>query len=116
MEDYKELIVWQKSMQVVKSIYSLTRKLPKEEQFGLSDQMRRASVSIPSNIAEGFGRHAPKDYSRFLSIARGSKYELETQIRICIMLEYVSENEVSEILTLLDEIGKMLNALINKLN
>ena len=115
MEDYKELVVWQKSMQVVKEVYTMVRKLPKEEQYGLSDQMRRAAVSMPSNIAEGFGRHATKDYSRFLTIARGSKYELETQIRICIMLDYLSENDVKETLCLLDEVGKMLNSLINKL-
>ena len=115
MEDYKELVVWQKSMQIVKNIYSLIRNLPKEEQYGLSDQMRRAAVSIPSNIAEGFGRHAAKDYCRFLSIARGSKYELETQIDICMMLGYLCENDVNETLSLLDEVGKMLNSLINKL-
>ena len=115
MEDYKELVVWQKSMLIVKNVYSLTKKLPKEEQFGLSDQMRRASVSIPSNIAEGFGRHSSKDYSRFLSIACGSKYELETQLQICTMLDYISKNECDETLFLLEEVGKMLNALINKL-
>ena len=115
MEDYKELVVWQKSMQAVKNVYSLVKKLPKEEQYTLSDQMRRAAVSIPSNIAEGFGRHSAKDYSRFLSIARGSKYELETQLRICIMLGYLSEKDTSETLLLLEEVGKMLNSLMRKL-
>ena len=77
MDSYQDLIVWQKSMQLVKEVYTLVKTLPKEEQFALSDQMRRAVVSIPSNIAEGYGRNSTNDYIRFLNIARGSKYELD---------------------------------------
>lgn len=112
---YKELIVWQKSMELVKEIYCLVKKLPKEETYGLSDQMRRAVVSIPSNIAEGNGRKSQVEYTRFLDIARGSQFELETQLHICIMLKYLTENETQKAFELIGEVGKMLNSLIIKL-
>jgi len=82
LKSYKELLVWQKSMMLVSKIYELTRKLPEDERFGLISQMRRSSVSIPSNIAEGWGRLSRKNYIQFLRISRGSLYELETQILI----------------------------------
>ena len=78
MQNYKELIVWQKSMDLVAEIYKLVKFLPKEETYALSDQMRRAVVSIPSNIAEGYGRNSTRDYVKFLKTARGSCFELET--------------------------------------
>jgi len=112
---YKELIVWKKSMELVKEIYTLTKNLPKEETYGLCDQMRRAAVSIPSNIAEGNGRKTDIEYARFLNISRGSECELETQLYICIMLNYLTETETKNAFSLLSEIGKMLNTLINKL-
>ena len=112
MDSYQDLIVWQKSMQLVKEVYALVKQLPKEEQFALSDQMRRAAVSIPSNIAEGYGRNSTNDYIRFLNIARGSKYELETQIQICVMLNYVSKENAAPALVLSEEIGRMINALV----
>ena len=112
---YKELIVWQKSMELVKEIYSLVKKLPKEETYSLSDQMRRAATSIPSNIAEGNGRKSQVEYARFLDIARGSQFELETQLHICIMLNFLTENETKKAFELIAEIGKMLNTLIIKL-
>ena len=115
MESYQDLIVWQKSMQLVKEVYTLVKQLPKEEQFALSDQMRRAAVSIPSNIAEGYGRNSTNDYIRFLNIARGSKYELETQIQIGVMLNYFSKENAAIALALSEEIGKMINTLIKKL-
>jgi four helix bundle protein len=115
MDSYQDLIVWQKSMQLVKEVYTLVKTLPKEEQFALSDQMRRAVVSIPSNIAEGYGRNSTNDYIRFLNIARGSKYELDTQIQICVMLNYISEEKTATALELSEEIGRMINALIKKL-
>ena len=89
---YKDLILWQKSMELVKETYSLVKKLPKEETYALSDQMRRAAISIPSNIAEGNGRKSKIDYVRFLDISRGSLYELETQIYIGVMLNFFEEN------------------------
>lgn len=115
MDSYKDLIVWQKAMILVKEIYTIVKLLPKEEHYALSDQMRRAAVSIPSNIAEGYGRNSANDYIRFLNIARGSKYELETQIRICVMLNYITEEQSQLALELTQEIGKMINALIKKL-
>ena len=115
MDSYQDLIVWQKSMQLVKEVYTLVKTLPKEEKFALSDQMRRAVVSIPSNIAEGYGRNSTNDYIRFLNIARGSKYELDTQIQICVMLNYISKEKAATALELSEEIGRMINALIKKL-
>ena len=112
MDSYQDLIVWQKSMQLVKEVYTLVKTLPKEEQFALSDQMRRAVVSIPSNIAEGYGRNSTNDYIRFLNIARGSKYELDTQIQICVMLNYISKEKAATALALSEEIGRMINALV----
>lgn len=112
---YKDLVVWQRSMELVKEIYLLVRKLPKEETYALSDQMRRAAVSIPSNIAEGYGRKSKTEYIRFLDIARGSQYELETQIQICVMLGLLSEKDTEKAFALISEVGKMLNVLINKL-
>ena len=115
MNSYRELVVWQRGMELVEEIYKLARFLPKEEMYALSDQMRRAAVSIPSNIAEGFARKAPKDYARFLLMARGSKYELETLLTICERLKYLSEDETKKAMGLCDEIGKMLNSIIAKL-
>ena len=116
MEDYRDLIVWKKSMELVKSVYALTKQLPKEEILALSNQLRRAVVSIPSNIAEGYGRNSKQDYLRFLNIARGSKNEVETQLHICLLLEYLNQNELSASLNLCQEVGKMLNALINSVS
>ncbi|WP_295076706.1 four helix bundle protein [Ruminococcus sp.] len=116
MENYRNLIVWQKSMQLVKEIYKLLRLMPNYEQYALSDQMRRAAVSIPSNIAEGAGRGSKKDFAHFLSIARGSKYELETQLFICIELDYLSEEQCREALSIVNEVGIILNGFIKKLS
>ena len=115
MQTYRELIVWQKSMDLVEEVYKLVRRLPKEETYALSDQMRRAVVSIPSNIAEGYGRNAPKEYVRFLNIARGSKHEIETQLLICVRLHYLNDSDITFAMQLCDEIGRMLNSLIKKL-
>lgn len=112
---YKELMVWQKSMNLVEEIYKLTASLPKEEQFGLVNQMRRAAVSIPSNIAEGQSRQSAKEYLHFLSIARGSKAELSTQIEICIRLCYLDATRAQLAISLCEEVGKMLYAQINSL-
>ena len=113
---YRQLKVWQKAMELVKETYRLTSRLPREERYTLSDQLRRAAVSIPSNIAEGYGRSTTKDYVRFLSIARGSKYEVETQLLICVMLGYLSEEEISDATKICDEIGKMLTVILTKLS
>ena len=113
MEDFRNLVVWQKSMDLVKQVYALMRLLPKEEIFALSNQIRRAVVSIPSNIAEGYGRHSRNDYLRFLNIARGSKNEVETQLQICLMLDYLKPEDIAETQAICTEVGKMLNSLIN---
>lgn len=113
--DYKDFIVWQKAIDLSVEIYKLVKLLPKTETYALSDQMRRAVVSIPSNIAEGQGRNSVKDFVYFLSITRGSQKELETQIYICTKLEYFTEEDASTALNLCEEVGKMLNSLIIKL-
>ena len=95
--------------------YRLVKKLPKEETYGLADQMRRAAVSIPSNIAEGYDRASAKEYIRFLYIAKGSRSELETQILGCIRLRYFSESDAEVALNLCKEVSKILNAIIKKL-
>ena len=115
INNYRELFVWKRSMELVVEAYKLTKYLPKEETYALSDQIRRAAVSVPSNIAEGNGRASTKDYARFLSMARGSKYELETQLLICVKLSYLTEEQISKAMSLSEEIGRMLNALIAKL-
>jgi len=112
---YHELIVWQKAMELAVIIYNLTKKLPKEELYSLSDQMRRAAISISSNIAEGQDRDTNKEFVRFLTFSRGSKAELETQLLICVKVGFLKETEISEAMDLLKEIGKMLTSLINKL-
>ncbi len=114
--DHKDLIVWQKSMDLLIEIYRLVKKLPKEETYALSDQMRRAAVSIPSNISEGRGRSSEKDYLRFLFIARGSRAELETQLMACLRLNYLGDDDVETALSLSSEISSMLNAMISKLS
>lgn len=115
MNSYKELIVWQKSIELSKKIYSLTERFPKSEVFGIANQMRRAVVSIPSNIAEGYARGHRKEYLQFLSVAFGSGAELETQILIAKELNFIKEIECKEISSLLGEIMKMLNKLISSL-
>lgn len=115
MKGYKELIVWQKSMDLVVEIYKMVKLLPKEETYALSDQMRRAVISIPSNIAEGKGRDSIKEFIYFLNIARGSCFELETQIQACLRVQYLTEDKVAFSLDLLNEVGKMLSAMIKNL-
>src|SRR3989338_2316899 len=112
MKSYKELIVWQKSFQLVILVYKLTSKFPREEIYGLTSQVRRASVAIPSNIAEGFARKYRKEYIQFLSVAYGSGAEFETQLLLSKELKYMSEEEYSKIILLLGEVMKMLNKML----
>lgn len=116
MSNYKELLIWQKSIQLVTDIYKLTKTFPKEELYGLASQMQRAVVSIPSNIAEGNDRNSRKEFSQFLRIARGSLAELETQIIISEKLEYTNERQITPILNNCYEIGRMINGLLTKFN
>ncbi len=115
MQSYKDLIVWQKSMKLIVEIYRLVKLLPKTETYALSDQMRRAVISIASNIAEGYGRHSTREYIQFLSIARGSCFELDTQLNACVCIEYLNVNDTELAFNLLNEITKMLNSIIKKL-
>ncbi|PCI27803.1 four helix bundle protein [Candidatus Wolfebacteria bacterium] len=115
LHSHKELIVWQKSVSFVESIYSLTRSFPKEEQFGLVSQMRRAAVSVPSNIAEGRARGTRKDFVHFLRISFASCAELETQLEISKRLSFGKEEEYTTTDTLLLEIRKMLSVMIRKM-
>ncbi len=112
---YSELVVWQKSMDLVTEIYKFSNNFPSDERFGLSSQMRRAAVSVPSNIAEGHGRKATGAYINHLSIAHGSLMELETQIQIALRLEFVGASAALVLIAQSNEIGRMLNALKNSL-
>ena len=107
MHNYKKLNVWVSSISLVKNIYKLTRKFPKDEMFVLTQQLRRAAISIPSNIAEGAGRNSNAQFKNFLQISIGSCYEVETQLIISKELEYISEEELETISKELDSIMKM---------
>jgi four helix bundle protein len=108
---YKKLKVWQKAMKLVVQVYKATRNFPKNEQYGLVSQMRRSVISIPSNIAEGHGRSSDKEIVRFLDIARGSIFELDTQIEISKRLNFLDIQEYNNIFNMLDEISRMLSGL-----
>ena len=116
INDYKDLLVWKKAMNLVLAVYNITKLLPKNEIYGISDQMRRAAVSIPSNIAEVYGRQTQKSYAQFLTIDRGSAYELETQLLLCQKIHQISSETIKDILNSISEIKKMLTAIINRLH
>jgi four helix bundle protein len=116
MTTHKDLTVWKKSMNLVILIYKVTGKFPKEELFGLTSQMRRAAVSIPSNIAEGHGRHSEKEVIRFLYISLGSASELETQILLSNKLDFLNEEDFNQLNELNNEVLKMLASLIRSKN
>jgi four helix bundle protein len=113
---FRALKVWQRSMQVSAQVIQLTTAFPKLHHFGLVQQMQRASISIPSNIAEGYNRKSRKEYVQFLSIALGSTAELETQCELSMLAGLATQEDVAFITTELDEIGKMLRVMIQKLS
>jgi len=115
LQNFQELNVWKKAYELTLLIYKETEKFPKSEVFGLSSQLRRAAVSIASNIAEGYQRQHGGEYVQFLSIAFGSCAEVETQLLLCQDLHYLSENNSQILINLLTEVGKMLYALIAKI-
>lgn len=115
LKNYKELKVWQKSYQLCIGIYKITRAFPKEEQYCLTSQIRKSAISVPSNIAEGYGRGSTNDYIRFLYIAYGSNCELETQILLSSDLGYIEENYKRDLLDRIREVERMLKALIKLL-
>ena len=115
-QDYRDLIVWKKAMELTVCIYGLTQSFPKQEIYGLSSQMRRASVSIASNIAEGRGRLNPAEFRQFLAMAQGSIYELETQLLIANSLGFARAEAIKQAESIANEVSKMLGAFIQKLN
>ena len=116
IQNFKDLRIWQEGIKLVKDIYLLTKSFPKDEMYGLSSQMRRCAVSIPSNIAEGFRRYYNKEYKQFLYITLGSCAELETQVMISHELEYIKEEIKEEITEKIQYICKMGSKLIQKLD
>jgi len=115
MKTYRDLQVWQKSMTLVTAIYKISKRFPKDEVYGLTSQMRRCAVSIPSNMAEGYGRNSTNEYLHFLRIATGSLYELQTQMEISVNLYYLNRDEFDKLYELSREIERMLSSLIGKL-
>lgn len=115
MRDFKTLNIWQDGMEMVKSVYQIVRLLPSEEKFGLRSQMCRAVVSIPSNIAEGCSRNSQKDFKRFLEIALGSVFELETHFLILSNVELINNDDCQQFLANLNKLQRQINSLIQKL-
>jgi len=115
-QSYRDLIVWQKSIELAKQLYRLTAKFPNDEKFGLISQIRRAAVSVSSNIAEGQARNTTREFIQFISHAEGSAAELDTQLYLSIELGFVTSMEAAPILALIDEIRRMLNSLRRRLS
>jgi len=113
--NYADLIAWQKAMNLAESVYKATKTLPREEQYGLTSQMRRAAVSVPSNIAEGEGRRTGGQFLHMLGIAYGSLRELETQVILANRLRYIPDTESRALTTQCGEVGRLLNGLMNSL-
>lgn len=109
------MIVWQKSMQLAAEVYKLTRDFPREEVYGLTSQIRRSAISIPSNIAEGHGRLNVKEFRQFLGIARGSTYELQTQLELALSLEFASLDQIDLSSRLAQEVGRMIYSLLGSM-
>lgn len=115
MSNFRNLMIWQKSMSLITKIYKSTKNFPKEEIFALTSQIRRSSVSIPSNIAEGFGRDSNKEYLRFLNISIGSLFEMQTQLEIAKNIDYLNEEEFNTLYEDSREIERMLVSFIVKI-
>ena len=115
LQSYRELLVWQKAMELATMVYRLTEPFPKREIYGLAAQLRRAGVSVPSNIAEGYGRGSRREYLQFLTIAQGSLKELETQVLLAERLTYATAVQASRVLSEAEAVGKMLGSLIRSL-
>jgi four helix bundle protein len=113
---YKELVVWQRAMDLVTEVYRATATFPDHEKFGLAAQLHRAAVSVPSNIAEGQGRLTPGEFKQFLGNARGSLFEVETQVMIAGNLGLIAERKRQNLHQLIDDVGRLLNGLIRSLS
>ena len=115
IRSHRDLVVWQKAMDLAVEVYRIVRALPDAERFGLISQLSRAATSIPANIAEGHGRMGSREYANFLSIARGSLKELETLLELAVRVGYVPEDDTKTALSIADEVGRMLTTLIQRL-
>lgn len=115
IKSYRDLVAWQKAIDLVEAIYVATATFPREELYGLTSQLRRAAVSVPSNIAEGQSRHTTRDFLHFLSISKGSLSELETQITIAERLKYFSANDATNLIELSSEVGRLVSGLARSL-
>src|SRR5581483_7522343 len=112
VQNYRDLVVWQRAMDLAEAIYGISRGFPKEELYGLTNQVRRAAVSVPSNIAEGQGRGSTREFVQFLHIANGSRQELETQLILAQRLNYIREQELEPLLALSEEVGRIRSGLL----
>lgn len=115
-QDFHELTVWQRSVELTVCIYTLTKSFPRDEMYGLTSQMRRASVSVASNIAEGRGRLSPAEFRQFLGLAQGSVFELKTQLEVARRVEMAGREALNQALSLSEEVSKMLASFIQKLH
>jgi four helix bundle protein len=116
VKNYRDLVAWQKSVEFVEIVYQLSRRFPADERFALTTQLRRAAVSVPSNVAEGEGRFSRPDFLRFLSMALGSLREAETQIEIAVRLKYCDRAATTPALALADEVGRLIRGLAKSLS
>ena len=115
MASYRELIAWKKGMQLVTDVYAATRQFPREEMYGLTSQIRRSAVSVPSNVAEGHGRTTNRDRHYFITAARGSVLELQTQIEIALNVGYLERDRAAKLIESADEVGRIINGLMRSL-
>lgn len=115
IKNFKDLEIWQEAVKLVEEIYKITKEFPREELYGIVNQIRRSAVSIPSNIAEGFMRYHNKEFRQFLFIALASNAEVETQLIVCHKLKYITEQKLNEFSEKLDRLNRMIMALIKKL-
>lgn len=113
MRNFKNLQIWKDGIELVKKIYEMTENLPKEEKYGIKSQITRAAISVPSNIAEGCSRNSDIEFKRFLEIAMGSLFEIETQLFLCIELEFISTKKYDFLFDLIHKEAKQINSLIN---
>jgi four helix bundle protein len=113
MRGHRDLVAWQKAMDLAKQVYVLTNSFPKHELYGLSSQLRRAAVSIPSNLAEGAARNGQREFGHFISTARGSLAEVETQIELAVFLQYIPEEAAKILLASVSDLGRLLTGLRN---
>ena len=115
VQSYEQLIVWQRAMDLVESVYHATEHFPQKEIYGLTSQLRRAAVAVPSNIAEGQGRLSTGEFRQFLGHARGSLFEVETQVVLALRLKYLEEITAREVISMAKEVGRILNGLLASL-